>query len=93
MKRSLLFTCLALALVACGFNSRAADQPPRIAAPEVAALLDQGMDVLFLDTRTDRDWSRSEVKITGAERVRSSAEITRIIDTTAKDRPIVTYCA
>ena len=58
---------------------------------ELKALLEND-DVVILDVRTGRDWSSSEFKIQGAQRVK-----TRNIDAWSadlpKDKKLVLYCA
>ena len=67
--------------------------PKRIMAAEVMQKLSAGENILFLDTRTSRDWTASKVKITGAFRVGSSEILTQILQKTPMERLIITYCS
>ena len=58
---------------------------------ELKAMLDSP-DLILLDVRRGRDWSSSEFKITGAQRLENDG-IASAIDTLPKDKTIVLYCA
>jgi hypothetical protein len=58
---------------------------------ELKALLGND-DVVILDVRTGRDWSSSEFKIQGAQRV-NTREIDEWSADLAKDKKLVLYCA
>lgn len=58
---------------------------------ELKAMLDSP-DLVILDVRTGRDWSSSEFKISGAQRLEKDG-IASAVDTLSKDKTIVLYCA
>ena len=58
---------------------------------ELKALLGND-DVVILDVRTGRDWSSSEFKIQGAQRVKGK-EIDQWSAGLSKDKKLVLYCA
>ena len=70
----------------------AADTPPRIMPDAVKARLDNGQQVIFIDTRNGSAWSHSNQIIPGAIRVRGSQEFAAVLQTLHKDDFIVTYC-
>lgn len=49
-------------------------------------------DVVILDVRTGRDWSSSEFKIQGAQRVKAK-KIDKWSANLSKDKKLVLYCA
>ena len=49
-------------------------------------------DVVILDVRTGRDWSSSEFKIQGAQRVKGR-DIDKWSANLSKDKKLVLYCA
>jgi hypothetical protein len=67
--------------------------PKRIMPAEVIQKLNAGENILFLDTRTSRDWTASKVKIAGAFRVGSNEDLNRILRKAPMGRLIVTYCS
>ncbi len=66
-------------------------EPKRITAQEVDGKLRGGEPVLFIDTRNNRDWGASDVKLPGALRIHHS-ELEQHLDKLPRDRLIVTYC-
>jgi len=58
---------------------------------ELKAMLDSP-ELVLLDVRRGRDWSSSEFKITGAQRLEKDA-IPSALNTLSKDKTIVLYCA
>jgi len=58
---------------------------------ELKALLGND-DVVILDVRTGRDWSSSEFKIQGAQRV-TAKKIDKWSANLSKDKKLVLYCA
>lgn len=58
---------------------------------ELKAMLDSP-DLVILDVRRGRDWSSSEFKITGAQRLEKD-EIASAVSTLPKEKTIVLYCA
>jgi rhodanese-related sulfurtransferase len=63
----------------------------RITIGEVKERLDSGEPVLFIDTRNQRDWDASAVKLPGALRIHYS-ELEQHLDELPRDSLIVTYC-
>ncbi|HUP49082.1 MAG TPA: hypothetical protein VNA04_09875 [Thermoanaerobaculia bacterium] len=64
---------------------------PRVSVDEMRARLDRGEPILFIDSRSAKSWSASEVKIRGALRIPPD-EATRLLDSVPRDRSVVTYC-
>ena len=58
---------------------------------ELKAMLDSP-DLVILDVRRGRDWSSSEFKITGAQRLETDG-ITSALSSIPKEKTIVLYCA
>lgn len=58
---------------------------------ELKAMLDSP-DLVILDVRRGRDWSSSEFKITGAQRLENDG-VASAVNTLSKDKTIVLYCA
>lgn len=58
---------------------------------ELKAMLDSA-DVVVLDVRRGRDWSSSEFKIQGAQRL-ADDEIGQAVAEMPKDKKLVFYCA
>jgi rhodanese-related sulfurtransferase len=78
-------------LLLSGATSIWAGSVKTIDKEELKAMLDSP-DLVLLDVRRGRDWSSSEFKITGAQRLESE-EISSAIGTLPKDKTIVLYCA
>ena len=70
----------------------AADSPPRIEISDVKARLDNGQQIIFIDTRNSSAWKHSDKIIPGAIRVRGAQEFATVVKTLQKDTFIVTYC-
>lgn len=66
--------------------------PKRITVAEVKALLDQGEELIYLDTRRGADWDASAVMIPGATRIADNAALAAAVKTLPRDGKIVTYC-
>lgn len=66
--------------------------PKRITVAEVKALLDQGEELIFLDTRRGPDWDASAVMIPGATRITDNAALAAAVKILPRDGKIVTYC-
>lgn len=86
-KIALIFIVLFLS----GATSVWAGSVKTIDKEELKAMLDSP-DLVLLDVRRGRDWSSSEFKITGAERL-GSDDIASALSTLPKDKTIVLYCA
>lgn len=78
-------------LLLSGVTSVWAESVKKIDKDELKAMLDSP-DLVLLDVRRGRDWSSSEFKITGAQRL-GNDEIVSAINTISKDKTIVLYCA
>jgi rhodanese-related sulfurtransferase len=89
---SIVFSLLvAVALVFGPPTLASADTVKRMNKEELKSIMDSG-EVSIIDVRTGRDWSASEFKIKGAERV-TVEEIIADPQKYPKDRTIVLYCA
>ncbi len=86
---SVVLICFIAPSIAIG-NSH---NPKRIMPTEVMKKMDAGENILFLDTRTSRDWTASKVKIADAFRVGSNEDLNQILRKTPVGRLIVTYCS
>jgi rhodanese-related sulfurtransferase len=65
--------------------------PKRITIDEVKKRMDQGEDILFIDTRNPHDWDESRVKIPGAMRLHISV-LEYHLQQVPHGRTIVPYC-
>ncbi len=74
-----------------GATSVWAETVKTINKEELKAMLDSP-DLVLLDVRRGRDWSSSEFKIIGAQRLEND-KIASTINTLSKDKTIVLYCA
>ena len=83
MMVAVLLTAVAGTLVGCKL--------PRITVEEVKKRMDEGEQILFIDTRKSQDWDASDVKLPGALRIHYSA-LEQHLDELPRDRPIVPYC-
>jgi rhodanese-related sulfurtransferase len=68
------------------------EEPKRISPEEAWALIEEGRDPLFLDTRNLKHWGQSEFQIPGSLRI-WRMELEERIDEVPRGRPVVTYCA
>lgn len=92
LKISIVFSLLATAALAIGPPPLAsADTVTRMTGEELKSIMESG-EVSIIDVRRGRDWSASEFKIKGAERV-TVEEILADPQKYPKDRTIVLYCA
>ncbi len=64
---------------------------PRINIEEVKNKLDNREPVVVIDTRNQRDWDSSDVKLPGALRIHYS-ELEQHLEKLPHDKLIVTYC-
>jgi rhodanese-related sulfurtransferase len=78
-------------LVLSGATSVWAGSVKTMDKEELKAMLDSP-ELVLLDVRRGRDWSSSEFKITGAQRLESDG-IASAVSTLSKDKIIVLYCA
>lgn len=62
-----------------------------ISAEDAWALVEQGANPVFIDTRNARHWGQSDVKIPGALRIWRE-ELEARIDEVPRGRTIITYC-
>ena len=66
---------------------------PKLISPEEAwALVEAGLDPVFLDTRNPKHWGQSEQQIPGSLRI-WRVELEERIEEVPRGRPIVVYCA
>ena len=92
LKISMVFSFLAIAALIFGAAASAsADTVKRMTIEELKSIMDSGK-VTIIDVRRGRDWSASEFKIKGAERVEVK-EILADPQKYPKDRTLVLYCA
>jgi hydroxyacylglutathione hydrolase len=66
-------------------------EPTKVSVHEVKARMDRGDPLVFIDSRNDKEWDESQVKIPGAIRV-PAGEVDRLWRKIPADRPIITYC-
>jgi rhodanese-related sulfurtransferase len=67
------------------------DDAPRISTKQLNNILDSP-DLVILDVRTEKDWKKSDRKITGAVRV-DPFDVSSWAKEYAMDNKIVLYCA
>ncbi|HVT45162.1 MAG TPA: rhodanese-like domain-containing protein [Thermoanaerobaculia bacterium] len=63
----------------------------RITAEEAKARVDRGEPIAFVDSRSEKSWSESEVEIPGSVRVPPD-HAGEHLSLVPKDRSVVTYC-
>lgn len=63
----------------------------RITPDEVKARMDRGEKFVFVDSRNDKAWAESDVKLPGAVRL-PLKEAERRAGELPRDRTIITYC-
>lgn len=92
LKISIVFSLLVAVALTFGPPTLAtADTVKRMTGEELKSIMDSG-EVSIIDVRTGRDWSASEFKIKGAERV-TVEQIIADPQKYPKDRTLVLYCA
>jgi predicted sulfurtransferase len=91
VKGKLVILVLGLAIVGMLTQIVAADEVPRMTKEQLNALLDDP-DVLILDVRSSRDWSRSGRKIKGAVR-ENPKRFKSWAHAYSKEKTLVLYCA
>jgi len=67
-------------------------EPKRITPGEAWALVEEGREPVFLDTRNPAHWQKSEHQIPGSLRI-WRMELEERIGEVPRGRPLVTYCA
>jgi rhodanese-related sulfurtransferase len=80
-----------LLLFAFAIPAYSADDVPRISTEELKGMLGSG-DLVLLDVRTEKDWKKSDKKITGAVRVDPN-DVGSWAGNYGKDQKIILYCA
>jgi rhodanese-related sulfurtransferase len=68
------------------------EEPKRISPEEAWALIEEGREPVFLDTRNLKHWEQSEFQIPGSLRI-WRMELEERIGEVPRGRPLVTYCA
>ena len=92
MKKWSLLTALGILVVFMGCTEiQSAQDVPRISKDELKTKLGSPGMVL-IDVRTEIDWAKSDVKITGAVRM-DPAAVDAWAATLPKDKEIILYCA
>jgi rhodanese-related sulfurtransferase len=66
-------------------------EPQLISAEDAWRLVQEGANPVFIDTRNQKHWGQSDVKIPGALRIRRE-ELAARLDEVPRDRPVITYC-
>jgi rhodanese-related sulfurtransferase len=66
-------------------------RPELISVEDAWRLLEEGANPFFLDTRNEKHWGQSDVKIPNAVRIWRDELATRL-DEVPRGRPIITYC-
>jgi rhodanese-related sulfurtransferase len=66
-------------------------KPELISAEEAWRLVEEGANPVFIDTRNEKHWGQSDVKIPGSLRIWRE-ELAARIDEVPRARPIITYC-
>jgi len=92
MRTALCRLLLGMLMVSAAAVASLAADVERISMPELKSRLDAGEQIVFLDTRNDYDWMRSDQMIPQARRVHDNQRFAQILDELPKDASIVTYC-
>jgi len=66
--------------------------PPRILIADVKTLLDNGEDVIFLDSRTDIARAEGTATIPNAILINNNTVLKQFVEKTPKERVLVTFC-
>ncbi len=66
-------------------------QPELISVEDAWALVQEGANPFFLDTRNEKHWGQSDVKIPNSLRIWRE-ELAARIDEVPRGRPVITYC-
>lgn len=66
-------------------------EPTKVSIHEVKARVDRGDPLVIIDSRNNKEWDESPMKIPGAIRVPAD-EVDRLWREIPADRPIITYC-
>ena len=92
MKRwKVLLSVLCLFIIAIAMPAYGKGDAPRISTDQLKSILGSP-DLVILDVRTEKDWGKSDSKITGAVRV-DPLDVSSWAKDYAKDNAIVLYCA
>jgi rhodanese-related sulfurtransferase len=67
------------------------EEPQLISVEDAWRLVKEGANPVFIDTRNQKHWGQSDVKIPGALRIWRE-ELAARLDEVPRDRPIITYC-
>ncbi|HEY0406917.1 MAG TPA: rhodanese-like domain-containing protein [Pyrinomonadaceae bacterium] len=70
----------------------AENEPQLMSVEEAWRLAQEGAQPVFIDTRNERHWGQSDVKIPGSLRIWRE-ELAARLDEVPRGRPIITYCA
>ncbi|MDX6694736.1 MAG: hypothetical protein QOF02_2339 [Blastocatellia bacterium] len=65
--------------------------PQMISVDEAWRLAQEGANPVFIDTRNEKHWGQSDVKIPGSLRIWRE-ELAARLDEVPRGRPIITYC-
>jgi rhodanese-related sulfurtransferase len=65
--------------------------PRMISVDEAWRLAQEGANPVFIDTRNEKHWGQSDVKIPGSLRIWRE-ELAARLDEVPRGRPIITYC-
>lgn len=66
-------------------------QPQLISAEDAWRLVQAGANPVFIDTRNEKHWGQSDVKIKDSLRI-WRGELEARLDEVPRGRPIITYC-
>lgn len=66
-------------------------EPQLISAEDAWRLVQEGANPFFIDTRNQKHWGQSDVKIPGALRIWRE-ELAARLDEVPRERPIIIYC-
>jgi len=94
LRFSLLILIALLSTLSAGTSSVFAHDhdPPRIMVAQVKQMMDQGSEVVFLDTRTDLSKATIKAKIPGAIQIKNGDILNKVLLETPKESLIVIYC-
>jgi len=64
---------------------------PLISVEDAWRLAQEGANPVFIDTRNEKHWGQSDVKIPGSLRI-WRGELESRLDEVPRGRPVITYC-
>ena len=67
-------------------------EPPAITIDQLRKQMEQGMVIIFIDTRNEMAWQTSETQIPGSIRISNNRQLATMIKDLPKDSFIVSYC-